>query len=102
MKIVNEKSFDETIANGVVLVDFFATWCGPCRMVAPVLEELAEKYAGRMEIVKVDVDQSQSLAMRFGVQSIPTLLLFKNGALQETHIGFAGGPQIEAMINKYL
>ena len=78
-----KKSFDETIANGVVLVDFFATWCGPCRMVAPVLEELAEKYAGRMEIVKVDVDQSQSLAMRFGVQSIPTLLLFKNGALQE-------------------
>ena len=102
MKIVNEKSFDETIANGVVLVDFFATWCGPCRMVAPVLEELAEKYAGRMEIVKVDVDQSQSLAMRFGVQSIPTLLLFKNGALQETQIGFAGGPQIEAMSNKYL
>lgn len=102
MKIVNEKSFDETIANGVVLVDFFATWCGPCRMVAPVLEELAEKYAGRMEIVKVDVDQSQSLAMRFGVQSIPTLLLFKNGALQETQIGFVGGPQIEAMINKYL
>ncbi len=102
MKIVNEKSFDETIANGVVLVDFFATWCGPCRMVAPVLEELAEKYAGRMEIVKVDVDQSQSLAMRFGVQSIPTLLLFKNGALQETQNGFAGGPQIEAMINKYL
>ena len=102
MKIVNEKSFDETIANGVVLVDFFATWCGPCRMVAPVLEELAEKYAGRMEIVKVDVDQSQSLAMRFGVQSIPTLLLFKNGALQETQIGFAGVPQIEAMINKYL
>lgn len=102
MKIINETNFNETISKGVVLVDFFATWCGPCRMVAPVLEGLAEKYAGRMEIVKVDVDQSQSLAMQFGVQSIPTLLLFKDGALKETQIGFAGEPQIEAMISKYL
>lgn len=102
MKIINETNFNETISNGVVLVDFFATWCGPCRMVAPVLEDLAQKYAGKMEIVKVDVDQSQSLAMQFGVQSIPTLLLFKDGSLKETQIGFAGGPQIEAMINKYL
>ena len=70
--------------------------------VCNVLEGLAEKYAGRMEIVKVDVDQSQSLAMQFGVQSIPTLLLFKDGALKETQIGFAGEPQIEAMISKYL
>lgn len=102
MKIINETNFNETIEKGVVLVDFFATWCGPCRMVAPVLEDLANKYAGKIEIVKVDVDQSQSLALRFGVQSIPTLLLFKDGALQETQIGFAGGPQIETMINKYI
>lgn len=102
MRIINENEFDSTIENGLVLVDFFATWCGPCRMVAPVLEDLQAKYEGRVNIVKVDVDASQQLAIRFGVQSIPTLLLFKDGKLVETQIGFAGGPQIEQLFLKYL
>ena len=79
MRIINENEFEATIANGVVLVDFFATWCGPCKMLTPVLEELSEELAGKIEIVKVDVDQSNNLAMRFGIMSVPTMMIFKNG-----------------------
>ena len=68
MKIVNTQEFDEiTAKDGLVLVDFFADWCGPCKMLAPVLEEVAAKYEGKLEIVKVNVDQSQDLAQRYGV-----------------------------------
>ena len=77
MRIINENEFEATIANGVVLVDFFATWCGPCKMLTPVLEELSEELAGKIEIVKVDVDQSNNLAMRFGIMSVPTMMIFK-------------------------
>ena len=80
MKIVNTQEFDEiTAKDGLVLVDFFADWCGPCKMLAPVLEEVAAKYEGKLEIVKVNVDQSQDLAQRYGVMSIPTLIAFKGG-----------------------
>ena len=71
MKIVNTQEFDEiTAKGGLVLVDFFADWCGPCKMLAPVLEEVAAKYEGKLDIVKVNVDQSQDLAQRYGVMSI--------------------------------
>ena len=80
MKIVNTQEFDEiTAKDGLVLVDFFADWCGPCKMLAPVLEEVAAKYEGKLDIVKVNVDQSQDLAQRYGVMSIPTLIAFKGG-----------------------
>lgn len=102
MEIINEQNFQSKVASGVVLVDFFATWCGPCKMLAPVLEKLSEKYAGKAEIYKVDVDQSNALAAQFGVQAIPTMIVFKDGQAVKTHTGFAGAPQIEAMLDSYL
>ena len=88
-KPVNEQSFDQEVlqSSRPVLVDFYADWCGPCQVVKPVLEELAEKYEGRADIRKVDVDKNQGLAQQYGVRSIPTLLLFKDGQVQETVVG---------------
>ena len=79
MKVINKAEFEQITKEGVVLVDFFATWCGPCKMLAPVLEELAEDMKGKAEIVKVDVDQEGDLAMKFGIMSVPTMIVFKNG-----------------------
>ncbi len=72
MKIINENEFDSTVGKGLVLVDFFANWCGPCKMLSPILEKLSTEYED-VEIVKVDIDQSQQLALQHQVQSIPTL-----------------------------
>lgn len=102
MKIINENEFEATIANGVVLVDFFATWCGPCKMLTPVLEELSEELAGKMEIVKVDVDQSGNLAMRFGIMSVPTMMIFKNGEAVGTLQGYAPKQQLLEKLQQYL
>jgi len=102
MEIINEQNFQDKTAKGVVLVDFFATWCGPCKMIAPILEKLQTQYEGRAAIYKVDVDQSNALAAKFGVQAIPTMILFKDGQAVSQHVGFAGAPQIEEMINAHL
>ena len=87
--VLNQENFDSFIAGSTpVLVDMWATWCGPCRMLAPVVEELEEKYAGRLKVGKVDVDENMALAKRFRVVSIPMLLLFCNGELKDTAIGY--------------
>ena len=83
-----KNDFDKLLAdNAVVLVDFWATWCGPCRMVAPIMEQLAVKYAGRAVIAKVDVDEQNELAERFSVMSIPTVIVFKNGTAAAKSVG---------------
>ena len=102
MEIINQNNFNEKITNGVVLVDFFAVWCGPCKMIAPVLEQLAVKYEGKASIYKVDVDESMALAAKYGIQAVPTMILFKDGEPVQTHVGFAGAPQIEQLINSHL
>ncbi|MEP7177116.1 MAG: thioredoxin, partial [Gemmatimonadales bacterium] len=86
---VTDASFAGEIeqANGLVLVDFWATWCGPCQVVAPILEQLAGEYAGKAKVAKVDVDANQRTAMRFNVRSIPSILFFKNGQHVDTVIG---------------
>ena len=81
-----------------VLVDFWATWCGPCRMLAPIVEEIAEEYDGKVKVCKVDVDEEEALALQFGIASIPTLLVFKNGQLTDTRTGFVTKDQIEEML----
>jgi thioredoxin 1 len=85
-----------------VLVDFWATWCGPCRMVAPAVKQMSEKYEGKLSVVKVDVDQNSDLASRFGVASIPTLLLFKNGKVVGEKVGALSVAALDAFVGEYL
>ena len=95
----NKENFDSLISNDVVLVDFFATWCGPCKMLAPVLEELSNDRS-LVKIVKVDIDESMDLAKRYGIMSVPTLLLFKDGKLIANRVGFASKNEIEDWIRE--
>lgn len=84
----NQKELDALIqGERLVLVDFWATWCMPCKMLAPVIEQLAEQYAGQVTVAKVDIDEQEELAVRYGIQSIPTVLLFENGQLVEQEVG---------------
>lgn len=102
MKIVNKAEFDEIVKSGVVLVDFYADWCGPCKMIAPVLEELSTAYAGKATIIKVNVDEEQGIAQRYGVMSIPTLILFKDGEKVKQVVGFQPKPQLAALLDSAL
>lgn len=102
MKIIGNSEFESTTKEGVVLVDFFATWCGPCKMLAPVLEELEGKYDGKANIVKVDVDQSPDLAFKYQVQAVPTMLLIKDGEVVERIQGYQAVPQLAAVIDRHL
>ena len=86
---LNASNFADTIKEGVVLVDFWAPWCGPCRMIAPVIEELAEDFDGKAVIAKVNTDEAPEVAGQFGIRSIPTVLFFKNGELVDQMIGAA-------------
>ncbi len=85
-----------------VLVDFWAPWCGPCRMIAPALDQLATEYAGKAKVVKVDIDQNQATALKYHVRSIPMLLMFKNGQVQATQVGAVGKPQLAQLIDQVL
>ncbi len=102
MEIITEKEFNEKIKKGVVLVDFFANWCGPCRMMSPILEEVKAELGDKVEIYKVDVDKDEKLARSFGIMSIPTLILFVNGEQKEKHIGLLMHDNLLEMLNKYL
>ncbi len=81
------ENFDETINNGISLVDFWAPWCGPCRMIAPVIDELANDFDGKANICKVNTDEQQDLAVKFGVRSVPTILFMKDGEIVDQVIG---------------
>ena len=85
-----------------VLVDFWAEWCGPCKMISPVLDELAETYGGKLKVAKVNVDENRATAIKYHVRSIPMLLLFKDGQIQATQIGAVGKGQLTQMIDKTL
>lgn len=91
--------FEEAIAKGEVLVDFWATWCGPCRMLAPVLEEVAAEHP-ELTIVKVDVDEAGDLAAKFGISSIPTLIRFQDGKIIDKTLGFMPKPKLLAFLGK--
>ena len=97
------ETFEQAIAGEQpVLVDFWATWCGPCRMIAPVIEQVAAEFEGRAVVGKVDVDEEPGLAQRFGVMSIPTLVVLKDGKVVEQAVGARGRADVAAMISRHL
>ncbi len=97
-KTITKANFETEVINSQipVLVDFWATWCGPCRMLAPVIEELADELAGSVTVGKVNVDDEPELAMRFGVASIPTVILFKNGQAEKISVGYKTKEQLKS------
>ena len=99
---LNASNFNDTIKEGVTLVDFWAPWCGPCRMIAPVIEELANDYEGRAKICKVNTDEEQDIAIQYGIRSIPTILFFKDGHLVDQMIGAAGKQVIAEKLDALL
>ena len=101
---VGDADFDAAVLQSdlPVLVDFWAEWCGPCKMIAPVLDELAEAYDGKLKVVKLNVDENRASAMKYHVRSIPMLLLFKDGQVQATQIGAVGKAQLAQLIDKAL
>ena len=100
---VQDESFAQEIEQhqGLAMVDFWATWCAPCRMIAPIVEQLATEYAGTVKVAKLDVDHNQKTAAKFSVRSIPTILFFKNGALVDQVVGAVPRPALEAKIKEH-
>ena len=98
IKVTNDNFTEEVLSSELpVLVDFWASWCGPCRMLAPVLEEIARENEGKLVVAKVNVDEEPVLANRFGIASIPTLILFKNGKAEASQLGYVPKAVIEKM-----
>jgi thioredoxin 1 len=98
---VTDASFAQDVlsASTPVLVDFWAAWCGPCKMIAPILDDLAEQYAGKIKIAKVDVDANKEIPGKFNIRGIPTLLIFKNGQVEATKVGALSKAQLVEFIN---
>jgi len=98
---VTQNDFEKEVlqSTGTVLVDFWAAWCGPCKMLSPVIDELGSELDGKVKVVKVNIDEHPSLAQQYGVMSIPTLLVLKDGKVQNTSVGFKSKEAIKSLLN---
>jgi len=101
IKTVTDDSFqDDVLGSSVpVLVDYWAEWCGPCKMIAPILDEVATEYAGRLKVAKLNIDENQATPPKFGIRGIPTLMIFKNGNVEATKVGAVSKSQLTAFID---
>ncbi len=104
IKHTSEIAFDADVlkSDSPVLVDYWAEWCGPCKMIAPILDEVSRDYDGRLQVVKVNVDDNQAVAAKYGIRGIPTLMLFKNGAQVATKVGALSKSQLTAFLDSHL
>jgi thioredoxin 1 len=101
---VTDDNFENEVVNAKlpVLLDFWAEWCGPCKMIAPVLDEIAKSYEGRLKVAKINIDENSATPQKFGVRGIPTLMLFKNGELESTKVGALSKSQLTAFLDSHL
>ncbi|EDM83454.1 MULTISPECIES: thioredoxin TrxA [unclassified Limnobacter] len=104
IKHVSDASFDSDVlkTDGPVLVDYWAEWCGPCKMIAPILDDLSSEYNGKLQIAKMNVDENAETPAKYGIRGIPTLMLFKNGAVVATKVGALSKSQLAAFIDSHL
>ncbi|MDO8465784.1 MAG: thioredoxin TrxA [Gallionella sp.] len=104
IQYVSDATFEAQVLQSPlpVLVDYWAEWCGPCRMIAPILEEIAKEYVGRLSVAKLNVDENQQTPQKFGIRGIPTLMLFKNGNIEATKVGALSKSQLTAFIDSHI
>ena len=102
VKNLTDSDFKDSVKNGLVLVDFWAEWCAPCRRLAPTVDAIAEQYDGRLTVAKMNIDENPYTAPNFQVRGIPTLLLFKNGELKESIVGLVGKDELSKVIDKHI
>ncbi|MDU3724051.1 thioredoxin [Clostridium celatum] len=101
-KIVGSNEFNNEVKDGVVIVDFFADWCGPCKMLAPIFEEVGNEMEGKAKFIKVNVDEARDIADKFRISTIPTMIVLKNGEKKEVSVGFMPKEKIKEMVEKHL
>jgi len=101
---VTDGSFDKDVLQSAtpVLLDYWAEWCGPCKMIAPILDEVAKDYAGKLKVAKINIDENQETPPKYGIRGIPTLMLFKNGAVEATKVGAVSKSQLKAFIDSHI
>lgn len=101
VKKIENNNMSEALGKDLALVDFSATWCGPCKMLAPVLEEISEEFASKLDFFNADVDANEELALKYGIQNIPALVIFKNGEIADRSVGFQSKEKLKAFINAH-
>ena len=104
IKHISDATFDTDVlqSDKPVLVDYWAEWCGPCKMIAPILDEVAKEYSGRLKVAKLNIDENQATPPKYGIRGIPTLMLFKNGSVEATKVGALSKSQLTAFIDSHI